>query len=74
MMKTEINTEKRLYKIWLTTNESTSILTETITDEIKKFKSLEYTVVILRSGNGNIFRNTLELIKDNRMKAVKLKY
>ncbi|MBQ8786183.1 MAG: hypothetical protein IJZ61_00950 [Oscillospiraceae bacterium] len=66
-MKVNVLEEKQRVEIWLTQAESND---KTVSKEIEKikndFRSKKYYIVIFRSGTGNLFENTNNLILHNK--------
>ena len=66
-MKVNVLEEKQRVEIWLTQAESND---KTVSKEIEKikndFRSKKYYIAIFRSGTGNLFENTKNLILHNK--------
>ena len=66
-MKCEIIIEKKLFCIWLNRNESAAPEVPVLLKPLyQKYKAINYTVVVFRSGNQDLLKLSSELLRYNR--------
>lgn len=70
-MRADVNHDKKLILVWKTTDEADLPVSEEIEREIAPFRAKKYKLIIIKSGDEDLYELTLFLLKTNRMKMVR---
>ncbi len=70
-MRADVNHDKKLILVWKTTDEADLPVSEEIEREIAPFRAEKYKLIIMKSGDEDLYELTLFLLKTNRMKMVR---
>lgn len=71
-MQVEIQDDMKIILVWRSTQETDQPIPEDIQAEIEPLRQKKYKLIIMTSGQEDLFENSLYLLKKNRMdKAMK---
>lgn len=71
-MQVEIQDDKKMILVWRSTQETDQPIPEDIQAKIEPLRQKKYKLIIMTSGQEDLFENSLYLLKKNRMdKAIK---
>lgn len=71
-MQVEIQDDKKMILVWRSTQETDQPIPEDIQAKIEPLRQKNYKLIIMTSGQEDLFENSLYLLKKNRMdKAIK---
>lgn len=66
-MQVNVNNYSRMICIWLTSGEdSDAVVRESLLTTIEEYHAKGFQVAVFVSGQGNLYSNTLALLKHNR--------
>ena len=72
-MKIEVDEEKKIVSIWLTKAErDDEKIAESLKSTYAEWKQKKYLVAVFKSGDEDLFENTLALLKYNRNRMAEL--
>jgi len=60
-LEIQVDNNKKIIEIWLANNEE-----ENVADIVATYNQLKYTIAIFKSGCGNLFENTKQLLAHNK--------
>lgn len=67
-MRADINHDKKLILVWKTAQEADLSIPDEMEREINPLRQKKYKLIIMKSGNDDLFDTTLYLLRTNRMK------
>ncbi len=67
-MKIDVNESKKIVLLWKSTAETDTPISDEIKDLLDNYRSKKYRIIIMKSGNEDLFEPTLTLLLKNRMK------
>ena len=67
-MRVDVNESKKIVLLWKTTAEADTPVPEEIQEQLDGYRSRKFRIIVMRSGNEDLFEPTLALLLKNRMK------
>ena len=69
-MEINVNEERQIVEVWMSKAERRdAALAERLRSQCMPYTGKGYVVVYFRSGEGNLYENTLELLRCNRKRS-----
>ena len=71
-MEMNVNDEQRIVEVWLSRAErNDAALAQRLRSQCKPYAEKGYFVVYFQSGDGNLYENTLDLLRYNRKRSAR---